>query len=95
MNAFHDDINSHVIHASLDLLSQIAIKPSRICTFSILIIFNNWIIKLVTFAKPERLRSLCVDINRNWTSPFLRQYWSNDLSSLLLKVFFVRSLQLL
>lgn len=41
MNAFHDDINSHVIHASLDLLSQIAIKPSRICTFSILIIFNN------------------------------------------------------
>lgn len=42
INTFHDDINSDIIHASLDLLCKISIKPSRrLCTFNILIIFNN------------------------------------------------------
>lgn len=42
MSTFHDGINSHIIHASLDLFCKISIKPSRrICTFSILTIFNN------------------------------------------------------
>lgn len=80
MNTFHDGINSHIIHASLDLLCKISIKPSRsIRTFSIPIIFHNRIITLVTFAKPERLRPLCIDVNRNETSLFLRQLWFNDL----------------
>lgn len=69
MSTFHDGINSHIIHASLDLCCKISIKPSRrICTFSALIILDNEVITPVTFAKPDRLGPLCVDINRKETS---------------------------
>lgn len=69
MSTFHDGINSHIIHASLALLSQISIKPSRrICTFSRPIIPDKEVITPVTFAKPDTLGPLRADINRNETS---------------------------
>lgn len=69
MSTFHDGINSHIIHASLALLCQISIKPSRrICTFSTLIIPDKEVITPVTFAKSDTLGPLKVDINRNETS---------------------------